>query len=77
MKYDHDSVFLVAFIGCKATYHFVACREYLLRLSDLLVGSGSFAFHSTLKCMLLDVPIHLGHWVADSETQTRCNSSMS
>ncbi|KUJ20579.1 alkaline ceramidase [Mollisia scopiformis] len=31
LKYDHDSVFLVAFIGY------------------LLVGSGSFAFHSTLK----------------------------
>lgn len=32
LKYDHDSVFLVAFIGYVA------------------VGSGSFAFHSTLKC---------------------------
>ncbi|KAF8867260.1 alkaline ceramidase [Acephala macrosclerotiorum] len=31
LKYEHDSVFLVAFIGY------------------LLVGSGSFAFHSTLK----------------------------
>lgn len=31
LKYDHDSVFFVAFIGY------------------LLVGSGSFAFHSTLK----------------------------
>lgn len=32
IKYGHDTVFKVAFIGY------------------LLVGSGSFAFHSTLKC---------------------------
>jgi dihydroceramidase len=32
LKYDHDNVFLVAFIGYIA------------------VGSGSFAFHTTLKC---------------------------
>ena len=35
LKYDHDNVFLVAFIGY------------------LLVGSGSFLFHSTLKCWSL------------------------
>lgn len=32
LKYGHDTIFLVAFIGY------------------VMVGSGSFAFHSTLKC---------------------------
>lgn len=48
LKYDHDSVFLVAFIGCKVImsgYGFI-----ILIVLDLLVGTGSFAFHSTLKC---------------------------
>lgn len=34
LKYGHDKVFLVGFIGY------------------LLVGSGSFLFHATLKCTL-------------------------
>ena len=42
VKYEHDSVFKVAFIGY------------------LLVGSGSFAFHSTLKCMLLSANVFGG-----------------
>lgn len=36
LKYGHDTVFLVAFIGY------------------VMVGSGSFAFHSTLKCECLE-----------------------
>lgn len=47
VKYDHDSVFLVAFIGCKNTQH---SRRYSLNdFQDLLVGIGSFSFHSSLK----------------------------
>lgn len=34
LKYGHDTVFLVAFIGY------------------VLVGTGSFLFHATLKCKL-------------------------
>jgi len=33
LRYGHDTVFLIAYIGY------------------LIVGSGSFAFHATLKCM--------------------------
>jgi hypothetical protein len=35
LKYNHDTVFKVAFVGY------------------LLVGSGSFLFHSTLKCQFI------------------------
>jgi dihydroceramidase len=38
LKYGHDTIFLVAFIGY------------------VMVGSGSFAFHSTLKCKCLISP---------------------
>jgi hypothetical protein len=36
LRYGHDTIFLVAFIGY------------------VMVGSGSFAFHSTLKCEYLE-----------------------
>lgn len=53
LKYDHDNVFLVAFIGYVA------------------VGSGSFLFHSTLKCKDSIMPVENIYW----SFQTLCSLS--
>ncbi|CAL3969012.1 unnamed protein product, partial [Diplocarpon coronariae] len=47
LRYGHDSIFVVSFCGCKDSTPRLSGP--ILNLADLLVGSGSFAFHSTLK----------------------------
>lgn len=51
---------MTAFLWCHSAGVRSQCSKFwvILTFADLLVGSGSFAFHSTLKCMSLSLPEH-------------------